>query len=135
FPQVNWGYHVLTDTLGLATAFLSALAAAALIEWGSSARARPGAFALGLVGLLVLQALAYLARETGWMVPVVVAWLLAARVRRGGAAPTGERGAGDGAAGGRAAPALPGGVRAPRRGAPVHAGGLDRSRLRGGLPG
>src|SRR5690606_27073536 len=32
FPQMNWGYHILTDTLGLATAFLAALAGAALLE-------------------------------------------------------------------------------------------------------
>ena len=32
FPQLNWGYHLLTDTAGLATALLSALYAAWLIQ-------------------------------------------------------------------------------------------------------
>ena len=78
FPQMNWGYHLLTDTLGYATAFAAALASWALLERG---RWRPLAFA----GLFVLQSLAFLARETGWMVPVAVGWLVVClpRERRG----------------------------------------------------
>ena len=69
FPQMNWGYHLLTDTIGYATSFVAALAAWAMLEWD---RRRLLAF----VGLFVLQSLAFLARETAWMVPVVVAWLV-----------------------------------------------------------
>jgi len=69
FPQMNWGYHLLTDTIGYVTAFVAALAAWAMLELD---RRRLLAF----VGLFVLQSLAFLARETAWMVPVVVAWLV-----------------------------------------------------------
>ena len=76
FPQVNWGYHLLTDTIGYATAFVAALAAWAILE--SDRRSGPpwGERLLALALLFVLQSLAFLARETAWMVPVVVAWLV-----------------------------------------------------------
>jgi len=32
FPQMNWGYHILTDTIGLATAFGAALMAAHILD-------------------------------------------------------------------------------------------------------
>src|SRR5688500_8591614 len=80
FPQMNWGYHILTDTLGYATAFLAALAAGAILERERAPKPR---WVLSLIGLFLLQSFAFLARETGWMVPVVVAWLLVGRVRRG----------------------------------------------------
>ena len=69
FPQMNWGYHLLTDTIGYATAFVAALVAWAMLE-------RDRRRLLAFVGLFVLQSLAFLARETAWMVPVVVAWLV-----------------------------------------------------------
>jgi hypothetical protein len=77
FPQVNWGYHVLTDTLGYATAF-----AASVAVW-SAVRARrsrgggsSGSAAPWLTAVFALQALAFLARETAWIVPVLVVWLI-----------------------------------------------------------
>ena len=69
FPQMNWGYHLLTDTIGYATSFVAAMAAWAILE---SDRRR----LLDFAGLFVLQSLAFLARETAWMVPIVVGWLL-----------------------------------------------------------
>jgi hypothetical protein len=78
FPQMNWGYHVLTDTVGYATAFLSAVAAGAAIERDQDRR-----LPLALLGVFALQALAFLARETAWMVPVAVAWTVLVRWRAG----------------------------------------------------
>lgn len=78
FPQVNWGYHILTDTVGLATAFCTAVAAWTMLERDDGAP-KP----LALLGLFALQSVAFLARETGWMVPIAVGWLLLGRRRRG----------------------------------------------------
>lgn len=81
FPQVDWGYHILTDTVGLATAFGAAVAAWAVLE-RDDGPPKP----LALLGLFALQSAAFLARETGWMVPIAVGWLLVERRRRGRAA-------------------------------------------------
>lgn len=80
FPQVNWGYHILTDTFGLATALVSCLLAAGILRW--HARERPRAADPRLVGalavLFAMQAVAFLTRETAWIVPVAVATLVVA---------------------------------------------------------
>ena len=77
FPQVNWGYHILTDTLGYATAFAAAVVAWSILRPGPDRGERAGsAVWLQLLGLFALQTLALLARETAWIVPVLVAWLL-----------------------------------------------------------
>lgn len=74
FPQVNWGYHILSDSLGYATAFLASLAASAFLHW----KRTEGPFhpdprlGLALVGIWFLQAVAFLARETAWFTLVVV---------------------------------------------------------------
>ena len=85
FPQVDWGYHVLTDTFGYATAFLASLLAARLVTGGAKPRTDAG-LPLALAGLFALQAAAFLTRETGWFTPVVVVALLV-----GGAVPRRRR--------------------------------------------
>lgn len=77
FPQVNWGYHLLTDTLGYATAFGAAVAAWALLRWQRAEHPGPTRLLPALFGLFVLQCLAFLTRETGWMVLIVTVWLIA----------------------------------------------------------
>jgi hypothetical protein len=76
FPQVNWGYHILTDTLGIATAFGGAALAWSLLEPRGEPRRR---LWLLLPALCAVQSLAYLARETAWIVAVLVAWLVVRR--------------------------------------------------------
>ncbi|MBI4538214.1 MAG: hypothetical protein HY704_01720 [Gemmatimonadetes bacterium] len=82
FPQLNWGYHLLTDTAGYATAFPAALYVARLCErYREGYRERSAGFtgggmAVRLGVLFVLQSLAFLARETAWMVPVVAVVVL-----------------------------------------------------------
>ncbi|MBW3535481.1 MAG: hypothetical protein KY453_09745 [Gemmatimonadetes bacterium] len=82
FPQVNWGYHLLTDTFGLATALVACLCAAALLRWHARERPLPlDARVVGaLAGLFALQALAFLTRETAWIGVVAVAGLVASGV-------------------------------------------------------
>jgi len=79
FPQVNWGYHILSDTLGYATAFLAALFAWGVLRWHRAAE--PRLWSLGvigaLLGLFALQTAAFLTRETGWFTPVIVVGLVA----------------------------------------------------------
>jgi hypothetical protein len=77
FPQIDWGFHLLTDTIGYATALPAAVAVWAFLRW------REGGIGFGdprvplaLLGLAALQSLAFLARETGWFVPVVAVVLL-----------------------------------------------------------
>jgi hypothetical protein len=78
FPQLDWGYHLLTDTLGYATTVLAAVLAWVLLRWPRAGAGvlREPRFLLGLAGLFTLQALALLARETAWFVPVTAGWLL-----------------------------------------------------------
>jgi hypothetical protein len=69
FPQLNWGYHILTDTLGLTTAFAaSILVVRAMSLFDSAGWMRRGAT---LGGLFVVQALAFLTRETALFTVVV----------------------------------------------------------------
>ena len=85
FPQMNWGYHLLTDTIGYATSFVAALAAWAILGWDRRQGPWGSGRMLAFAGLFVLQSLAFLARETAWMVPVVVALMVrcSPRERRG----------------------------------------------------
>lgn len=91
FPQLNWGYHVLTDTVGYAAALGAALYVGRVLEWYGEkggvrvgVRGGAGSCAAGwrwrvvvrLGVLFVLQAVAFLARETAWLVPVVAVVLL-----------------------------------------------------------
>jgi len=78
FPQLNWGYHILTDTLGLATAFATTAYAAWLVERVGAA-GRPAIKTVHLLLLWFASSLSFLTRETGWMAPVATGWLLFAR--------------------------------------------------------
>jgi len=79
FPQVNWGYHILSDTMGYATAFLAALSAWGILRWYRAATPRLSSLRVlgSLAGLFVLQAVAFLTRETGWFTPVILVGLVA----------------------------------------------------------
>ena len=79
FPQVNWGYHILSDSLGYATAFASCLGCWAFLrlQRARDAPIRPTTVAAALAGLFVLQALAFSARETAWFAVVVTIALVA----------------------------------------------------------
>jgi hypothetical protein len=73
FPQLNWGYHILTDSVGYGTA----IAAAVYGDW-LVRRARlmdANGFRLAhLAGLFVCSAIAFLARETAWIAFIAVAY-------------------------------------------------------------
>ncbi|MFN2420647.1 MAG: hypothetical protein ABR527_04630 [Gemmatimonadota bacterium] len=77
FPQLDWGYHILTDTLGHATALAAAMITVRLID--DADRAEPAPFAPWMAGLFLVQAAGLLARQTAWMVPVVALTLLIGR--------------------------------------------------------
>jgi hypothetical protein len=79
FPQVNWGYHVLTDSLGYVTAFSSGLLAFSVWRRHASGGIRgwDGRAIAALAALWCLQAVSFFARETAWFTPVVVAALFA----------------------------------------------------------
>lgn len=73
FPQLNWGYHILTDTAGYATALGTTLYAVSLIQ-----RPRKGhAHALHLLALTGLSMLAFLTRETGWLAVITAGFVTA----------------------------------------------------------
>ncbi len=79
FPQVNWGYHILSDSLGYATALLATLAACSYLggERGEQSRRFGSRAVWALAGIWALQATAFLARETAWFTLVVVLALAA----------------------------------------------------------
>jgi len=79
FPQVNWGYHILSDTLGYATAFLAALCAWGILRWYRTAAPQLSSVRVlgAIAGLFVLQTVAFLTRETGWFTPVILVGLVA----------------------------------------------------------
>jgi hypothetical protein len=71
FPQMNWGYHILTDTLGIATAFVSFCLAADLIRQADdvAAAGRVG-WTSRLFVLWLVSSIAFLTRETAWIAVV-----------------------------------------------------------------
>lgn len=84
FPQMNWGYHILTDTFGYATAFASSLFAIRVLDSLARQPERNVRRILqGLLLLFLLQSVAFLARETGWLVPVVASFYLIHLAARG----------------------------------------------------
>src|SRR6266536_836310 len=81
FPQLNWGYHILTDTLGLAMAFLTGEFAERIIA--NASQPQPALRWLGQVSLLfALSSLAFLARETAWLAVVSSAWIIWSRYKQ-----------------------------------------------------
>lgn len=80
FVQLDWGYHLLTDTLGLALAFGCALYASRMLARADTTRR--GAWSVQLVLLMALSSLAFLARETAWVAVVAAAWTATATVAR-----------------------------------------------------
>lgn len=87
FPQMNWGYHILTDTLGIATAFAAACYAERLVRQADQPTAwRWPRWLGGCVLLSGVSSIAFLTRETGWIAVVATTWLIF--LRRGSAAPT-----------------------------------------------
>jgi hypothetical protein len=71
FPQLNWGYHILTDTTGIALAFLASSMSVYLLE-RRLAGLQGKFFALWLSLIFVIESLAFLARESGWFAPIAV---------------------------------------------------------------
>jgi len=71
FPQLNWGYHLLTDTLGLATAMACTLFAVKVID----NTYRPKMFCLQLLCVFALSAVSFLTRETGWFAVITLCWI------------------------------------------------------------
>ena len=77
---MNWGYHILTDTLGLATAFAAAYYAARVVNaTGVEVSGGSIRYGLRLGSLLLLSSLAFLARETAWFAVVTTTWLVVRR--------------------------------------------------------
>ena len=72
FPQLNWGYHILTDTAGYATAMAVAVYGAWLIKHPPNL---PGRFAFHALALFLASAVAFLTRETGWFAVIAVGWV------------------------------------------------------------
>lgn len=83
FPQLNWGYHILTDTLGLVMAFAAGGYAAWLIRKTDQASAwNWKKLSAHLVALGIVSASAFLARETAWIAVVTTAFLVFTRRAR-----------------------------------------------------
>ncbi len=78
FPQLNWGYHILTDTAGLATALLAGLYAVWLIQKDKGGLL----FGCHLLGVFICSAAAFLTRETGWLAVITALWVVGLAVRR-----------------------------------------------------
>jgi hypothetical protein len=79
FPQLNWGYHLLTDTLGLATAMMAFFYVLRTFE------RMPSSFLVRLLNLLavfVFSALSFLTRETGWFAVIGAGWCLLVSLRK-----------------------------------------------------
>ena len=80
FPQLNWGYHLLTDTLGLSTAFAAACLAARLVRvTGDNLWTSHFHRSIELAALFVTSAAAFLTRETAWIAVVTTGWLIFSR--------------------------------------------------------
>ena len=77
FPQMDWGYHILTDTFGYATALAATVYAVGVLE-SRQTTAPPSTawFALQLSLLFGLQSIAFLTCETAWFTVVVVSFLV-----------------------------------------------------------
>lgn len=81
FPQLDWGYNLLTDTLGYATTFAATLAAVHFLDLRAEARPSVplGRQLLWLGLVIILQVLAFLTRQTAWITIVAVAFVLLLR--------------------------------------------------------
>ena len=80
FPQLNWGYHLLTDTLGLATAFASSCYAAYLVRaTGDTKQGQSIVHFAQLTLLFIVSTLAFLSRETAWLAVITTSWLIVTR--------------------------------------------------------
>jgi hypothetical protein len=80
FPQINWGYHIFTDTLGYATALATAVYADWLVK--RTAATRTGRFwTIHLALIFTVSSVAFLARETGWLAVIGTVWLCCGRRR------------------------------------------------------
>lgn len=81
FPQMNWGYHILTDTFGYATTLAATLAAVHLMDIhervDSPVARRDQVLWLGLA--VLLQGLAFLTRQTAWITVIAVVVVLQLR--------------------------------------------------------
>jgi hypothetical protein len=83
FPQMNWGYHLLSDNLGITTA----LALASYGEWllsRSTATPAPSwrFWGLHLALLWAVSVLAFLTRETALFAVITLVYLIVARFAR-----------------------------------------------------
>jgi hypothetical protein len=75
FPQMNWGYHILTETTGIALAFAASYCLARLLTRMEAAGTqnpewlwyKDKRFFAGASLFLVIQTAAFLARETAWL--------------------------------------------------------------------
>lgn len=75
FPQMNWGYHILTETTGIALAFAASYWLSRVLSRmeGNAGRVtdwnwhRDRQFLMGSAVFLLLQTVAFLARETAWL--------------------------------------------------------------------
>jgi hypothetical protein len=83
FPQMNWGYHILTDTLGLTTAFIAAGYAAWLVRQSDAPTQWSHLrWIASLTLLFMLSSIAFLARETAWLAVITAGWLVFRRSAR-----------------------------------------------------
>ena len=73
FPQINWGYHILSDTLGYATALGSSYLVLEVCKSVSDhSKINVGPRTLLLISVLFLsQAIAFATRQTGWIAVIV----------------------------------------------------------------
>lgn len=78
FPQLNWGYHILTDTAGLATALLVVFYTVWLIQKNKGGLL----FGCHLAGLFICSVAAFLTRETGWLAVITALWVVGLAVRQ-----------------------------------------------------
>jgi hypothetical protein len=84
FPQMDWGYHILSDGLGMSSAFATALFASWVIDkTGQNAWSLPRWWG-SVAALLALSSLAFLARETACLAVIAGGFALLRRPSRTG---------------------------------------------------
>ncbi len=76
FPQMDWGYHILSDGLGMSTAVLLAVGGAGLIGRMEREKLNGVRWILATIGLGLMSSLAFLARETAWLGVITIGWMI-----------------------------------------------------------
>ena len=76
FPQLDWGYHLLTDTFGYGFSIIVIFFMDMLFIYASNHEFshKKKQYILGILFLFILQSLAFFAREIAWAAVIVAAY-------------------------------------------------------------